>query len=121
MLKKLHTISSYLMIVLGLAHLSFTRLASGRLTLGALWFASAGLAIIFAAFLNLVLIGEAGTTSSPPPRARVLCIVANVTTMLLFGVAATLLFEPQVFIGIVLFGFAAAAALMTGKAENDPH
>ncbi len=120
MLKKLHTIASYLMIVLGLAHLSFTRLASGRLTLGALWFASAGLAIIFAAFLNLVLIGAVGTMSSSP-RARVLCVVANVTTMLLFGVAATLLFEPQVFIGIALFGFAAAAALLTGKAGNDMH
>jgi len=51
----------------------------------------------------------------------VLCVVANVTTMLLFGVAATLLFEPQVFIGIALFGFATAAALMTGKAGNDMH
>jgi len=45
-MKRLHKISAYLLIVLGLAYQYFTPLKYASLTLDAIWFASAGVTII---------------------------------------------------------------------------
>ncbi len=111
MLKTLYKISTYLIIVLGIAHVLFTIQGYGRWTLNAMWFLGAGLAIVFAGFLNLVLIREGGHDRV----VRLLCLIADWLLFLLFGAALFLLTEPQVYVGLVLFAFESVAAFMFGK------
>ena len=111
MLKTLYKISTYLIIVLGIAHSLFTIYAYGRWTLNAMWFLGAGLALIFAGFLNLILIRDGGKDSV----VRLLCLSADALCFLLFVAALLLLTEPQVYIGLVLFAFESVAAFMFGK------
>ena len=110
MLRRIHVIVTYLIIALGVVHLLFTARNFSRLTLGALWFASAGFAIIFAGFMNVVHTRGAG-------RDRVvhaLCLTTNITVTVLFGVALSVLREPQVFVGLLLFALASLATLKRG-------
>ena len=60
MLRTLHMISSVLLVALGVVHTALTPMFYGRFTLGALWFAGSGLAMIFAGLLNLTLSRGAG-------------------------------------------------------------
>ena len=101
-------------ILLGGAHLLFVPLNFERLTLGALWFAGAGLAIVFAGFLNLALArSEAGDR-----LLAGLALTANLTLALLFGVALSLLTQPQVAFGLALFSAQAATAYALGRAPG---
>ena len=77
----------------------------------AMWFLGNGLAIILAGFLNVVVIREAGKDKV----IRMLCLVANVSFALLFGVALFQLAQPQVFVGLALFGLAGVCAAVTRK------
>ena len=108
MLKTAHTIIAYLIVALGSVHLGFTFIAYSRFSFGALWFIGSGLAIIFAGFLNIVLIRNAAMDNA----AWLLCLIANATSALLFALALTLFTEPQVFVGLGLFAFAAIATLL---------
>ena len=110
MLKRMHVIVTYLIVALGVVHLLFTVRNFNRFTLGALWFASAGFAIIFAGFLNVVLIRGAGRDRV----VRALCLTTNLMVTALFGAALYVLREPQVFIGLLLFALASLAALKRG-------
>jgi hypothetical protein len=112
MLKRMHVIVTYLIIALGVVHLLFTVRNFSRFTLGALWFASAGFAIIFAGFLNVVLIRGAGRDRV----VRALCLTTNIMVTALFGAALYVLREPQVLIGLLLFALASLAALKRGTA-----
>ncbi|MGI9107291.1 MAG: hypothetical protein ACR2G4_13695 [Pyrinomonadaceae bacterium] len=107
MLKTLHTVCTYLIIALGVLHLLFTFHDYDAFTLRALWFAGAGFAVIFAGFLNLALLRVAGRDA----LLRALCFSANLICASLFGAALWLLRQPQVFVGILLFAFAAVASL----------
>ncbi len=111
MLKPLYKISTYLVIALGIIHVLFTIQAYGRWTLNAMWFLGAGLAIVFAGFLNLILIRDKGHDHV----VRLLCLIADATCFLLFGAALFLLTEPQVYVGLALFAFECVGALMFGK------
>jgi len=55
-LKTLDQISTGLLITLGVVHLVFTLRVYDGFTLDALWFVSAGVAIIFAGLMNVVLL-----------------------------------------------------------------
>ena len=69
-----------------------------RLTANAMWFAGAGLAMIFVGFLNVVLSrGAVGDTLS-----RVLVYVANLLTLAFGSVTVHLDGEPQVVFGMML-------------------
>jgi len=109
MLKTIHTVCTYLIIALGLLHLLFTFHDYDAFTLRALWFASAGFAIMFAGFLNLILIRLARKET----LVRALCVIANVICASLFGAALWLMQQPQVFVGVLLFTVAAIASLAT--------
>jgi hypothetical protein len=112
MLRTLYRISTYLVILLGLAHILFTIPNYGwRWTLDAVWFMSAGFAIVFAGFLNLALLRGAGSDS----LVRLLCLISNVLLALLFGAAITLLNQPQVYFGMLLFAFESVAVLLLPK------
>lgn len=116
MLKTLYKISTYLVIALGIIHVLFTIQAYGRWTLNAMWFLGAGLALIFAGFLNLILIRDKGLD----PVVRLLCLIADTTCFLLFGAALFLLTEPQVYVGLALFAFESVGALIFGKTTPAP-
>lgn len=77
----------------------------------AMWFLGTGVAIILTGFLNLVVIREAGKDM----LIRILCLITNVSFALLFGVALFQLAQPQVFLGLALFGMAGVCAVLTSE------
>ncbi len=60
MLRTAHKIITSLIIALGILHILFTFHDYDEFSLRALWFASAGVAIILAGFLNVVLLRDVG-------------------------------------------------------------
>jgi hypothetical protein len=108
MIKGLHKIAAGLIIALGCLHITFTFFNYDSFSLDAMWFAGAGLAIVLAGFLNVILIRDIGRD----PVVRALCQIANISFALLFAVALTLMQQPQVFVGVLLFGGAAVLGLL---------
>ena len=98
MLRMAHKISTGLMIALGSLHVLFTFHDYDEFSLRALWFASAGVAIILAGFLNVVLLRDVGRDKV----VWLLCLLANIIFAVMFVAALFLLQQPQVFIGVVL-------------------
>ena len=97
-MKAVHSIASYLLIALGGVHTALSPVFYGRLSPGALWFASAGLAMIFVGFLNVVLGRDAGRDAF----VRALCYAANLLTAA-FGILIVVVdAEPQVLFGMLL-------------------
>jgi len=98
-MKTSYKITACSAILLGIIHQTFAFGAS-KFTENTLWFIGSGFAIIFAGFLNVALI----KTYPQDSLLRTLCIIANLTTTILFVVALlTVLPEPQVFVGIGIF------------------
>ena len=102
------------MIALGLLHILFTFHDYDEFTLRALWFASAGVAIILAGFLNIVLLRDVGKDNV----VKLLCILTNLIFTIMFSAALVLMRQPQVFVGIALFGLAAVLALLSSRTVN---
>jgi len=115
MLKTLHTVCTYLIIALGVLHLLFTFHNYDEFTLRALWFASAGFAIMFAGFLNLISIRLAGRDA----LVRALCFISNLVVAALFVAALWLMRQPQVFVGVLLFAVAAVATLAARPSASE--
>jgi len=59
-MKTLYKISTFLILALGLLHISMTPMIFRGLTANALWFASGGIVIIFLSFFNFILMSDAG-------------------------------------------------------------
>lgn len=113
MLRRIYQVSTYLVIALGVVHLCFTPFAYSTFTHNTLWFFGAGVGIVYAGFLNLAHLAH------PAARVlRVLCLIANIFTALMFLVALWIVPEPQVFVGLVLFTVCTAAVLMYRAAES---
>ena len=117
MLKRLYKLSTGLLIALGAVHVAYTPWVYDGYSLDALWFISAGIAIIFAGLMNVVLLRGAG-------EDRVvwrIVVGTNLAITLLFPAALLVLREPQVFIGLFLAGFEAVASwlLPTGRVLNE--
>jgi hypothetical protein len=109
-LKKLHQISSYLIVALGIVHILYTTQAYDRFTLNAFWFIGSGLGVLFGGFLNLMFLRL-------PEKDRVawlLCLLGNLISLGLFIVGWFLIGEPQVLVGIVLFACVTVATFVRG-------
>jgi hypothetical protein len=104
-----YKICSWLVVALGCAHLLFTLHDYDEFSLRALWFFGSGLAIVFAGFLNVALVRDGGRDRV----IRALCLITDAACALLFAAAIPLLRQPQVFLGVALFAFAAVAAFLT--------
>jgi hypothetical protein len=104
-----YKICSWVIVALGCVHLLFTLHDYDEFSMRAFWFFGSGLAIIFAGFLNVALIRDGGRDRI----VRLLCIVADASTTLLFAAALMLMRQPQVFLGVALFAFATFAAFVT--------
>lgn len=111
MLRTIHAVCTYLIIALGVLHLLFTFHDYDEFTLRALWFASAGFAIIFAGFLNLISLRLAGSDA----LVRWLCVASNLIVAGLFVAALWLMQQPQVFVGVLLFAVTAVASFASGR------
>src|SRR5215211_8646183 len=98
MLRTLHKISSVLLVALGVVHTALTPVFYGRFSLGALWFAGSGLAMIFVGLVNLTLGRDAGRDRV----VRTYCYAANLLTLFFGILIVTLDPEPQVIFGLVL-------------------
>jgi hypothetical protein len=98
-MKTAHKIITGLIIALGALHVLVTFHDYDSFSLRALWFASAGVAIILAGFLNLILMRDVGKDKV----VRLLTIFTNLFFALLFAAALLLLPQPQVFFGSALF------------------
>lgn len=59
-MKTLYKVSTFLIVALGVLHISLTPVFFPVLRPGALWFVSAGLMIIFLSFFNFILMTDAG-------------------------------------------------------------
>lgn len=111
MLRTAHKILTGLMIALGSLHVLFTFHDYDTFSLRALWFASAGLAIILAGFLNIVLLRDVGKDKI----VRLLCILTNIIFAVMFSAALFLMRQPQVFLGVALFTTATILTLIPRK------
>ena len=98
MLNAVHKISAWLLVALGTVHTALTPLFYGRFTLGALWFAGSGLAMIFLGFLNITF----GRAVGRDRLVRVLCYIANLLCTVFGIMFVTLDIEPQVIFGLLL-------------------
>jgi hypothetical protein len=76
-MKILYKVSTFLILALGVLHLSMTPVFFKSLTTGALWFASGGLVIVFVSFFNFILMGDAGRQR----LVRMLCYAANLISL----------------------------------------
>ncbi len=110
---KLHRIVSYLIIALGVAHILYTTRAYQRFTLSAFWFVGSGIGIVYAGFLNLMFLRSAGHDRV----GWILCLLANLGSLALFGVGWFLIGEPQVLVGILLFAVATVATLLKSRSK----
>jgi hypothetical protein len=115
MLRTAHKILAGFMIVLGSLHLLFTFHDYDEFSLSALWFASAGVAIILAGFLNIVLLRDIGKDKI----VWLLCLLTNITFAMMFAAALYLMQQPQVLIGIGLFAAAAILTLLIPQTQNN--
>lgn len=95
----LYKIVTGLIIVLGFLHVGFAPFNFSSFDMDTMWFLGAGVAIILAGVLNLVVIRESGKDR----LVRTLCLIANATLALLFGIALIQLTQPQIIVGLVLF------------------
>ena len=114
MLRTIHKIITGLMIALGLLHILFTFHDYDEFSMRALWFASAGVAIILAGFLNLVLLRDVGKDK----LVRSLGILTNLIFVVMFGAVLFLMPQPQAFVGVALFGIAAILTLLNSLKMN---
>jgi hypothetical protein len=97
---------SCLIILLGLIHISFA--FPLHADTGTLWFTGAGMAIVFAGLLNIVALDKGGSKFT-----KVMALSVNVFCCAGFCIALTILNQPQVYVGIIIFlittaGFAAS-------------
>jgi hypothetical protein len=99
MLKTAHKILTGIIIALGILHVSVTFHDYDSFTVGALWFASAGVAIILAGFLNVILLRDMGKDRI----VWLLCLITNLIFAVMFVLALRVLPQPQVFVGAGLF------------------
>ena len=97
MFSKTHTILSYIIILLGIIHILFV-FPIAEFNTDALWLIGTGAAIIFAGFINIIAIKKSGNL------VRNICILTNASMTFLFLISLFALKEPQVFVGVILFG-----------------
>ena len=107
-----YTICAWLIVALGCAHLLFTFHDYDEFSLDAMWFAGAGLALVFAGFLNVAHLRGGGRDT----LVRALTVLTDALCAVLFVAALSLMRQPQVFAGVALFTLAAlCAALLKGE------
>lgn len=109
---RLIKIASYLIILLGVVHISFA--FPLHMNTDTLWFVGAGTAIIFAGLLNLVAIDRGGSKYT-----KIIAIITNALNCAMFCYALPILNEPQVYVGIAIF-LVTTVAFLIDLLKNKP-
>jgi hypothetical protein len=121
-MKRLDAVFAWIILALGVVHICVTPFVYGHFSQGAVWFAGAGLAGIFAGMLNLLRIRH----SSQVPALRTFSLIANLLLLpwIVTGavsMGSELPRNPQALIlAITIFGetiFSANKPHSTGLAE----
>lgn len=99
MLKTIYKIIIGVIVALGVLHILITFPTYGNLSVEAVWFASAGVAVISAGFLNIVLLRD----TAKDRVVRTLCIMTNLILVLLFILLLLIFPAPHIFLGAGLF------------------
>ena len=97
MFSKTHTILSFIIILLGILHISFV-FPIEEFNTDTLWFLGTGVAIIFSGLINLIAIRFS------EKFIRIICMLTNFIMMFLFIISLFALQEIQVYVGVILFG-----------------
>ena len=98
-MKTVHTIASILIVALGVLHCCVTFLNYHGISYEAIWFLGTGFAIILAGFMNIAMLRDQG-------RDRVIwtmALITNVVFLMGFIAASSMMRQPQVLLGAVLF------------------
>lgn len=118
-MRLLYKISTFLILALGLLHVSLTPVLFKRFAQDTMWFASGGVMLIFISFMNFVLMRDAG-------KDRVVRLLCYITNLIGLGFASTMLVldwlraTPSAlsFFVIFLFIFECVAAFWFGSRRS---
>jgi hypothetical protein len=108
MLGTIHLISTLALILLGVIHTSLTPILVGRFSMGAMYFASAGLALVLLGFLNLALRNDKGGNRV----LRILCHIANILMTVFAAFAVIVIPEAQAYFGLGMLILQTLSAFM---------
>ncbi len=110
-MKILYKISTFLILALGVLHISLTPVFFPSLTAGALWFVCGGMVIIFLSFFNFILMSD-------PGQQRVVRILTHTANLMGLGFACAMLIiesrrarpGPSSWVVLTLLAFETVAA-----------
>jgi hypothetical protein len=89
-------ITSCIIILLGIVHIGFAfPIQMNEYTL---WFVGSGMAIIFSGLLNFVALNRGGSNFT-----KLIAVTVNILNCALFFLALSILNQPQVYVGILIF------------------
>ena len=106
-----HKILTGIIIALGVLHVLMTFHDYDSFSVRALWFAGAGVAIVLAGFLNIILLRDVGKDKV----VWLLCLSTNLIFALMFVLALLVLPQPQVSVGAGLFIAATFLSLVRSR------
>jgi drug/metabolite transporter superfamily protein YnfA len=115
MARRLHQISTYLLIALGVVHTSLTPFFNEGFSVEAMYFASAGLAMIVVGFLNIAM----SRNKSSDRMIAILCYIANVLFAVFGLLTAQVLGEPQAYFGLVLILTMTVTSFLVRMRKNE--
>ena len=110
MVKRIHQVCTYLLIGLGVVHTSLTPVFNRNLSVDAMYFASAGLAMVVIGFLNIAM-----SRNLDDRLTVILGLIANVLFTIFGALTAWVLKEPQAYFGIVLLLTITATSFLLRK------
>lgn len=113
-LRSAHIVAGAALVLLGVAHVGFTRVAYPAPSFGALWFAGTGLMTFIAGALNLL----ATRARSDLATLRVAFFIDLLGTAYTFEVTR-MLRQPQAWAALAAFALAAACALARDIKRGD--
>lgn len=105
-MRTIRRVCAWLLVALGAAHVLFTAVEHDALSPDAVWFAGAGLALVFLGLLNLAV---AAADHRP---ADAICRVANVLGAAYGLLAVIAVPVPQAFLGLALTVVLAAGSFL---------
>ncbi len=103
-MKTLYKISTFLILALGIVHISATPVFFRSATESAMWFISGGLMMVFISFFNFILMKSASGERS----VRLLCHIANLAGLIFASTTFainSLRAVPEIQFWLVLFLF----------------
>ncbi len=110
MIRRLHQISTYLLIALGVVHTSLTPVLNREISVDAMYFASAGLAMVIIGFLNIAM-----SRNTDERVTVILCRIANLLFVVFGLLTALAIREPPAYFGLLLLLIIATTSFGLGK------